>query len=84
MRNPKFIILDEAMSALDLTLEDSIRRAIQLHFKNRILLLITHRLDSVRDADHVVCIENGRVRAEGPPGKVLADSNSVRNSNFAR
>ncbi|RXH03322.1 ATP-binding cassette domain-containing protein, partial [Bradyrhizobium zhanjiangense] len=72
VRNPKFLILDEAMSALDLTLEDSIRRAIQLRFKNRTLLLITHRLDSVRDADHVVCIENGRVRAEGPPAKVLA------------
>ncbi|UQR65485.1 ABC transporter ATP-binding protein/permease [Bradyrhizobium sp. C-145] len=72
VRNPKFLILDEAMSALDLTLEDSIRRAIQLQFKNRTLLLITHRLDSVRDADHVVCIENGRVRAEGPPAKVLA------------
>lgn len=72
VRNPKFLILDEAMSALDLTLEDSIRRAIQLQFKNRTLLLITHRLDSVRDADHVVCIENGRVRADGPPAKVLA------------
>ncbi|WP_245509152.1 ABC transporter ATP-binding protein [Bradyrhizobium zhanjiangense] len=72
VRNPKFLILDEAMSALDLTLEDSIRRAIQLQFKDRTLLLITHRLDSVRDADHVVCIENGRVRAEGPPAKVLA------------
>jgi len=84
VRNPRFLILDEAMSALDLTLEDSIRRAIQLHFKSRTLLLITHRLDSVRDADHVVCIEDGRVCAEGPPSKVLANSDSVRSGSFAR
>ncbi|WP_245288006.1 ABC transporter ATP-binding protein [Bradyrhizobium sp. Ec3.3] len=84
VRNPKFLILDEAMSALDLALEDSIRSAIQLHFKGRTLLLITHRLESLRDADHVVCIENGRVRAEGPPAKVLANPRSVRTANFAR
>jgi ABC-type multidrug transport system fused ATPase/permease subunit len=84
VRNPRFLILDEAMSALDLTLEDSVRRAIQLHFKSRTLLLITHRLESVRDADHVVCIEDGRVCAEGPPSKVLANSDSVRSGSFAR
>ncbi|WFU39380.1 ABC transporter ATP-binding protein [Bradyrhizobium sp. CB82] len=83
VRNPKFLILDEAMSALDLTLEDSIRCAIQKHFKSRTLLLITHRLESVRDADHVVCIENGRVRAEGPPAIVLAHSRGERTRNFA-
>jgi ABC-type multidrug transport system fused ATPase/permease subunit len=84
VRKPRFLILDEAMSALDLTLEDSIRRAIQLHFKSGTLLLITHRLESVRDADHVVCIENGRVRAEGPLSKVLANQVSVRSGSFAR
>jgi ABC-type multidrug transport system fused ATPase/permease subunit len=44
VRNPRFFILDEAMSALDLTREVSIRRAIQLPFKGRSVLLITHRL----------------------------------------
>jgi ABC-type multidrug transport system fused ATPase/permease subunit len=77
VRNPKFLILDEAMSALDRTLEESVRRAIQFQFKGRTLLLITHRLESVLDADHVVCIENGRVCAEGPPSKVLADSHGI-------
>jgi ABC-type multidrug transport system fused ATPase/permease subunit len=77
VRNPKVLILDEAMSALDRTLEESIRRAIRLQFKSRTLLLITHRLESLLDADHAVCIENGRVRAEGLPSKVLADSNGI-------
>ena len=77
VRNPQFLILDEAMSALDRTLEESVKRAIQTQFKDRTLLLITHRLESVLDADHVVCIEAGRVCAEGPPAKLLADSNSM-------
>jgi ABC-type multidrug transport system fused ATPase/permease subunit len=77
VRNPQFLILDEAMSALDRTLEESVKRAIKMQFKGRTLLLITHRLESVLDADHVVCIEAGRVCAEGSPAKLLADSNSM-------
>ena len=65
------------MSALDRNLEESVKRAIQLQFMGRTLLLITHRLESVLDADHVICIENGRVCAEGSPAKLLADSNSM-------
>ncbi|WP_247382369.1 MULTISPECIES: ABC transporter ATP-binding protein [unclassified Bradyrhizobium] len=74
VRNPKILILDEAMSALDRTLEENVRRAIQLRLKGRTLLLITHRLESVLDADHIVCIENGRVCAEGSPSELVADS----------
>lgn len=74
VRNPKILILDEAMSALDRTLEENVRRAIQLRLKGRTLLLITHRLESVLNADHIVRIENGRVCAEGSPSELVADS----------
>lgn len=77
VRNPEFLILDEAMSALDRSLEDSVKHAIQQQLKGRTLLLITHRLESVLDADHVVCLEAGRICAEGPPAKLLADSDSL-------
>ncbi|WP_426434888.1 ABC transporter ATP-binding protein [Bradyrhizobium genosp. P] len=82
VRNPEFLILDEAMSALDRSLEESVKRAIQQQFKGRTLLLITHRLESVLDADHVVCLEAGRVCAEGPPAKLLADANSIFTRNL--
>jgi ABC-type multidrug transport system fused ATPase/permease subunit len=84
VRNPQFLILDEAMSALDRALEESVKRAIQLQFKGRTLLLITHRLESVLDADHVVCIEDGRVCAEGFPARLLADPNSMLSRSLGR
>ena len=77
VRNPQFLILDEAMNALDRTLEDSVKRAIKVQLKGRTLLLITHRLESVLDADHMICVEGGRVCAEGSPSKLLADSSNI-------
>jgi ABC-type multidrug transport system fused ATPase/permease subunit len=71
LRNPQFLILDEAMSALDRTLEENIRQAMQLQFRDRTILLITHRLETVVAADHVICLEGGRVQSEGAPAELL-------------
>lgn len=67
LRDPQFLILDEAMSALDGDLEESVRRAIKARFSDRTILLITHRLETVFDADHAIRIEAGKICAEGLP-----------------
>jgi len=77
LHNPGLLILDEAMSAMDLALEQRVRRTIQEDFQGRTILLITHRLESVLNSDHVVCIDAGRIVAEGRPNDMLLDSNSV-------
>ena len=69
---PEILILDEATSALDGNLEAEVRTNIACYAKGRTLILITHRLDTVMSADHVVCIENGRVVEQGVPA-VLAE-----------
>ncbi len=74
LRDPQFLILDEAMSALDRDLEESVRAAIKQQFSDRTVLLITHRLETVVNADHVVYIDAGKVRLEGSPAKLLQDS----------
>lgn len=71
VRNPGFLILDEAMSALDRELEDSIREAIRSRFRGRTVLIISHRLETILDADHLVYIEAGKVRAQGSPAELL-------------
>jgi subfamily B ATP-binding cassette protein MsbA len=72
LRNPQFMILDEAMSALDRGLEDRIKREIDNRLAARTLLIITHRLETIRNADHAIWIEGGKIRAEGKPGEILA------------
>lgn len=74
LRDPQFLILDEAMSALDRDLEETVRAAIKHQFSDRTVLLITHRLETVLNTDHVIYIDAGRVRLEGPPAKLLQDS----------
>ncbi|GAC1422870.1 MAG: ABC transporter ATP-binding protein [Acidobacteriaceae bacterium] len=77
LHNPKFLILDEAMSAMDLALEQKVRKSIQTHFQGCTVLLITHRLETVLNSDHVICIEEGRIVAEGEPSAMLQDSSSA-------
>jgi ABC-type multidrug transport system fused ATPase/permease subunit len=77
LRDPQFLMLDEAMSAIDRGLEDRIRRAIDDRFVGRTILIITHRIETVLNAHHVICVEDGRVVAEGPPQKMLLDPKGV-------
>jgi ABC-type multidrug transport system fused ATPase/permease subunit len=63
--NPKIIVLDEATSSLDAEAEFEISNAIK-DLKGEItVILIAHRLSTVRDADKVVYLENGRIISVG-------------------
>jgi ABC-type multidrug transport system fused ATPase/permease subunit len=77
LHDPEFLILDEAMSALDRQLEQQIRKALEHRYKGRTILLITHRLETILDADHVICLEEGKIVAEGKPRDLLLDANSA-------
>lgn len=77
LRRPQLLILDEAMSAMDLALEQRIRAGVREQFSGRTILLITHRLETVLNADHVVCLDQGRVVAEGRPAELLLDQESL-------
>jgi subfamily B ATP-binding cassette protein MsbA len=73
LRDPDFLILDEAMNALDTALETQVRRAIDRQLCGRTILVITHRIEAVRDATKVIWIENGRVRSQGPASLVIPE-----------
>ncbi len=61
LRKPQLLILDEAMNALDSELERRIRQAIQKQFANSTVLIISHHAETVRNADHVIRLEGGRI-----------------------
>jgi ABC-type multidrug transport system fused ATPase/permease subunit len=63
--NPKLLVLDEATSALDGETESNIAEAIQSLKGDVTVLMIAHRLSSVRNADKVVYLENGKIESIG-------------------
>jgi ABC-type multidrug transport system fused ATPase/permease subunit len=63
--NPKFLVLDEATSALDAETENEITNSIKELRGTSTLVIIAHRLSTVKDADLVVYLNNGRIEASG-------------------
>ena len=72
LRRPALLILDEATSALDAENERRIRDAIGALRGSITILMITHRLPSVRDADVVHVLEGGRLVESGPWAELMA------------
>ncbi|MDD3646626.1 MAG: ABC transporter ATP-binding protein [Candidatus Gracilibacteria bacterium] len=65
LKDPKIILLDEPTSALDSFSEEQITEAMHNLFKGRTIIVIAHRLQTVKHADDIILIENGRVKERG-------------------
>ncbi len=72
LRDPKILILDEATAAMDTETEKMIQNAITELTKGKTTIMIAHRLSTLRDADELIVIENGKV-AERGTHKALLD-----------
>lgn len=64
-RNPPILILDEATSSLDTESERLVQDAIHKIMMGRTVLVIAHRLSTVRDADRILVIQDGRIIQDG-------------------
>lgn len=65
IKDPKIIILDEPTSALDSFSEEAISRAFDTLFKNKTVIIIAHRLQTIKKADKIYVFENGKIAEEG-------------------
>ena len=65
LRDPKILILDEATAAMDTETERKIQTAIERLSKGRTTITIAHRLSTLRDADKLIVIENGKMPESG-------------------
>jgi ABC-type multidrug transport system fused ATPase/permease subunit len=83
VRDPHVVILDEATARLDPVTEGQVQRATERLLRDRIGIVIAHRLSSVRRCDEVVVLEDGEVVEAGPLGhsrrfaRLLAASEAV-------
>ena len=65
LRDPAVLLLDEATSALDAESEHAVQQALAVLSAGRSTLVIAHRLATVRRADRIVVMEEGRIVASG-------------------
>jgi subfamily B ATP-binding cassette protein MsbA len=71
LKNPPILILDEATSSLDTESEKYVQEAIENLMMNRTSIVIAHRLSTVKHADEIVVIEEGRIDERGTHGDLL-------------
>ena len=65
LANPKILILDEATASVDTETEKAIQNSLKYLVKGRTTLSIAHRLSTLRDADRLIVIDDGRIVEEG-------------------
>ena len=65
VRDPIILILDDSLSAVDTHTEERILQALRSIRKGRTVLIVSHRVSSVKDADHIVVLDDGRIVERG-------------------
>lgn len=71
MRKPELLILDDSLSAVDTDTETHILNALKAESKRAAVLMMSHRVSSLRHADWVVVLDGGRVAESGPPSDLV-------------
>ncbi|NJD63452.1 MAG: ABC transporter ATP-binding protein [Deltaproteobacteria bacterium] len=78
LRSPEILILDEATSSLDVLTEERVRASMKTLMKGRTTLIVTHRLHTVRDADGIAVLENGRIARQGTHEELAGSRGAYR------
>jgi ATP-binding cassette subfamily B protein len=74
LRDPAVLLLDEATSALDAESERAIQQALTVLAAGRTTLVIAHRLATVRRADRIIVMDQGRIVATGPHEQLVREN----------
>ena len=72
LKAPSIVILDEATAHLDSESEAAVQRALAVALQGRTALVIAHRLSTVRDADQIVVLDQGRIVERGTHDELVA------------
>ncbi len=65
IRNPRILILDDALSAVDTNTEAIILAHLRKHYGQRTIVVVSHRISAVQDADQIIVLEDGKIAERG-------------------
>ncbi|WP_285600350.1 ABC transporter ATP-binding protein [Kineosporia sp. NBRC 101731] len=78
LRRPGLLVLDESLSAVDAHSRRRLIQTLQVQARERTVLLITHQLPLVREADLILVLENGRLAGQGTHEHLVSTSSAYR------
>lgn len=77
LKDPRILILDEATSALDAESEDLVQKALNNLMKGRTVLIIAHRLSTVKNTDRVIVLNKGLIVEEGHHDELIKNKDGM-------
>ncbi len=77
LKNPRILILDEATSSLDSESERLVQEALEKLMKDRTSLVIAHRLSTVRKADQIIVLNDGKIVEQGTHTELLSNGHGL-------
>src|SRR4051794_28218458 len=84
LTNPRILILDDATAAVDSETEDMIRKAMKFVMYGRTTFVIAHRISTVKQADLVLVVEQGRIVQQGKHRELMEQDGHYREIAFAQ
>ena len=78
LKNPSILILDEATSALDNTTELLIQNALDELCKGRTTIVVAHRLSTIRNADEIMVISEGKIKEQGSHDELIKQNGAYK------
>ncbi|MCA8832900.1 ABC transporter ATP-binding protein [Hymenobacter pini] len=84
VKEPKILILDDALSAVDTNTENAILGALQRIMHNRTSLIISHRVSSVKLADEILVLDDGQIVQHGTHEALMQDPNGLYRALYER